>query len=188
MSEITTVATFTDANEAMLAQIHLSDLGIKAFVVDAELANMDWFYRNAIGYIKIQTPNDQAEAARALLETWRARRVGDEVIEENDDENLDQTVACLACGAVLPDDDSRCPACGWSYASAKKKSARVAPGGNLAASLASESGPDEIAAADAIEQAETNGSSLGLMIGLIIVGLFALGLLPRLREFVQTRF
>jgi len=50
----------------------------------------------------------QALAARAFLER--------SLVEESSDEEAGvEEGCCLACGAELPDDEERCPACGWSY-------------------------------------------------------------------------
>jgi hypothetical protein len=182
VDELITVATFADANEATVAQIFLGDLGIRAFVIDGELVSMDWLYRNAIGYVKVQTPSDQAEVARAALENWRASRQSSPQ-ETHDNENA---TACLACGATLPPDRSSCPFCGWSYV--KDATVPEANSGDehAPAAIATKSMSTDAANQEQAEREETNTSNLRLLIVLLLCGLLAVNLLPRLRDFVQS--
>lgn len=109
--ELITLATYRSAPKADLAKALLAESGIQAFVADATAVTADWFLGNAIGYVKLEVPASQAEAALALLnehpqllDRGRPPAVAD-----------DGVVKCLACGTVMPDDTDRCPACGWSY-------------------------------------------------------------------------
>src|ERR1043165_3719990 len=61
--ELVTVASFQLANEAELAKLHLEEAGIHSFLADVETVNWDWFLGQAIGYIKVQVLQSQAEAA-----------------------------------------------------------------------------------------------------------------------------
>ncbi len=62
-----TVATFGDPVEANLAKNYLEASGVQAFLADEETVNMDWALGNAIGRIKLQVGDQDAEAARTLL-------------------------------------------------------------------------------------------------------------------------
>ena len=62
-----TVATFGDPVEANLAKNRLESSGVQAFLADEETVNMDWLLGNAIGRIKLQVGDQDAEAARTLL-------------------------------------------------------------------------------------------------------------------------
>ena len=76
---------------------------------------MDWLLGNAVGNIKLQTSQSEAEAAAILIAQHRARvrePAENETLEEAD---RSDTTPCLACGEPMPEDQSACPACGWSY-------------------------------------------------------------------------
>ena len=62
-----TVATFGDPVEANLAKNYLEASGVQAFLADEETVNMDWALGNAIGRIKLQVGDQDADAARTLL-------------------------------------------------------------------------------------------------------------------------
>lgn len=64
---LVTVATFGDTVEANLAKNRLESAGVQAFLADEETVNMDWLLGNAIGRIKLQVGDQDAEAARTLL-------------------------------------------------------------------------------------------------------------------------
>jgi len=64
---LVTLATFGDTVEANLAKNRLEAAGIQTFLADEETVNMDWLLGNAIGRIKLQVGDQDAEAARTLL-------------------------------------------------------------------------------------------------------------------------
>src|SRR6266568_6454810 len=110
--ELVTVGNFQYLPEAEFAQMRLEAEGIQAFVADGQLLNNSWFLGNAIGYIKIQVPAAQAEAAAAILERMGALQKE----RESPGRAQDDAPVCLACGAELALDQTTCSACGWSYA------------------------------------------------------------------------
>src|SRR5260370_40489512 len=110
--QLVTVETYQFLPQAQAAKLQLEGNDIQVFLADAETVNMDWRLGNAIGNIKLQVPRDQAERALALLEEMR-----DKASQRRDTENDAGGTVCLACGARLPEDQARCPLCGWSYAS-----------------------------------------------------------------------
>lgn len=114
--EFVTVATFPTQPEAEAARAMLEAEGIPAILSDVEIVNMDWLLGNAVGYIKLRVPPSRAEAASGLLERIDAerRRRRDEA-EAGGDWPVSDDMSCLACGAAMPEDEDRCPACGWSY-------------------------------------------------------------------------
>ena len=68
MSDVlVTLATFNDTVEANLAKNYLEEAGFPAFLADEETVNMDWLLGNAVGRIKLQVGDRDAEAARTLL-------------------------------------------------------------------------------------------------------------------------
>ncbi len=112
--QLVTVETYQFLPQAQFAKLQLEGSGIRVFLADAEVVNMDWLLGNAIGNIKLQVPGDQVERARNLLEEMRDK--ASERWEDEDDEEVGPYTECLVCGAEIPEDQNRCPSCGWSYA------------------------------------------------------------------------
>lgn len=108
-----TVATYTTLPEAEAAKLHVESEGIPANIVDAEIVSMDWLLGNAVGYIKLQVPQSQAQTVIDLLESLRADRLRRrELAEGRPEEDV-----CLACGAAMGG-ETTCPQCGWTWAAA----------------------------------------------------------------------
>jgi hypothetical protein len=63
-----TIARYQFLSEAEAARMHLEAAGIHAFLIDVETLNVNWLWGNAIGYIKLQVAESQADAALAVLE------------------------------------------------------------------------------------------------------------------------
>jgi hypothetical protein len=105
--KLVTVAKFRYANEAELAKMHLEEAGLKAFLADIETVNMDWFLGNAVGNIKLQVPLSQVQAAAKVFE----RRSDLAVL----DEKSKDLATCLACGQPFPENELKCPSCGWTF-------------------------------------------------------------------------
>lgn len=68
MSRLTTVATFDLAAKAEVARNVLEDAGIQAAITDSEIVAMDWLISNAVGGIKVQVREEDAERAAAVLD------------------------------------------------------------------------------------------------------------------------
>jgi Putative prokaryotic signal transducing protein len=66
--KLVTIATFDQAAKARLAQNALAEAGIRAAVADEATVAMDWLLGNAIGWIKLQVLEEDAERAVAELE------------------------------------------------------------------------------------------------------------------------
>ena len=68
MSErLRTLATFGSPVEANLARNRLEAAGIQAFLADEETVGMAWHLTNAIGGVRLQVANRDAEEALAIL-------------------------------------------------------------------------------------------------------------------------
>jgi hypothetical protein len=65
---LVTVATFDQPPKARLAQNALEAAGIKATVADENTIAMDWLLGAAIGWVKVQVLEEDAERAVAVLE------------------------------------------------------------------------------------------------------------------------
>ena len=110
IEDLVTVATFDFLPEAETAKALLEAEGLTVFFSDAELVTTNWLLDNAVGGIKLQVPRSQAERAAALIAEMRAHHRSAPETEESD-----EGTNCLSCGAPLPENQSVCPACGWSY-------------------------------------------------------------------------
>jgi rubrerythrin len=116
--EFVTVATYPTLPEAEAARLMLETEGIPAMLSDAEIVNMDWLLGNAVGYIKLRVPPQQAETAFRLLgqiDDERRRRRAEAEEDVDTGRPVSDDMVCLACGAAMPEDEDRCPVCGWSY-------------------------------------------------------------------------
>jgi hypothetical protein len=66
--QLVTVATFDLVPKARLAQNILEQAGIKSVVTDENIVAMDWLFGNAVGWVKVQVFEEEAENAVAALE------------------------------------------------------------------------------------------------------------------------
>jgi ribosomal protein L40E len=110
LDELVTVGTFPSPYEAEIAKAQLEEAGIAAFIADAETVSMNWLYRNAVGYVKLQVAGPNAQAAAAILADHEHLPDKSPAAETEEAEDI-----CLACNARIPQGQSSCPACGWSY-------------------------------------------------------------------------
>src|SRR5437868_2168085 len=65
---LVTVASFASPVEASLARNRLEEAGLWAVLTDELTVSMDWGLDNAVGGIKLQVAEPDAEAARSVLE------------------------------------------------------------------------------------------------------------------------
>ena len=66
---MTTVARFAKPEDAHLIRMRLGEAGIDAFVLDENLIQIDPFYSNALGGVRVQVADEDAAAAREFLAT-----------------------------------------------------------------------------------------------------------------------
>ena len=66
-SNLVTVATFADPVEANLAKNRLEASGVRAFLANEETVDMNWLLGNALGWIRLEVGDQDADAARAVL-------------------------------------------------------------------------------------------------------------------------
>jgi hypothetical protein len=62
------VQRYRDMGPALIGKSILDSAGVESFLFDDNVLRMDWLMSNAIGGIKLLVPNEDAEAAKALLE------------------------------------------------------------------------------------------------------------------------
>jgi hypothetical protein len=116
--KLVTVRTFQVLMEAEMARMVLEGEGVQAFLSDTGIVNFNWFLSNAVGYIKLQVPELQAQRAVELLQQIPERRASVFAKVDDDDEGAAEDNACLACGAMMSEQETKCTACGWSFESA----------------------------------------------------------------------
>jgi hypothetical protein len=59
---------YLDLPQAFVAKSILDSAGIESFLADENIVRIDWFYSNLVGGIKLLVREEDAEAARRLLE------------------------------------------------------------------------------------------------------------------------
>ncbi|ENV91674.1 hypothetical protein F937_03852 [Acinetobacter calcoaceticus ANC 3680] len=62
------VKTFSFSYEAQIAKTQLEAFGIPVYIENEHTINMDWFYSNALGGVRLLVPADYVEESKALLE------------------------------------------------------------------------------------------------------------------------
>lgn len=93
MSKSVVIARFSFPLDAQIARASLVSAGIPAFVADEHTINMDWFYSNAMGGVRLHVRREDLDEARRILETDFS-----ELVDEffTDDESVD-VVRCRRC-------------------------------------------------------------------------------------------
>lgn len=90
---LVTIAQYRDLPEAGLAKSRLEAAGILCFLDNEYMVGLNWLYSNALGGVKLNVPEENAEEAREII---------DEITEPIaiDSEGLLPDSACPACGAT----------------------------------------------------------------------------------------
>lgn len=89
-----TVAQYRDLTEAGLAKSKLEAAGITCFLDNEYTIGANWLYSNALGGVKLNVPEENAEEAKAIIEETT------EPVEQEEAEGLLPESACPACGAA----------------------------------------------------------------------------------------
>lgn len=108
--QLLTIERYKFQGQAETARIALEQSGIPAFLQGLFGSSTGLSIGVTSGWIELQVEPSRASEARALLESTPGLLWED----TPDDSNLDDN-KCLACGAVMPANSTRCPACGWSF-------------------------------------------------------------------------
>lgn len=83
-----TIATFSKPEEAHLLRTRLEAAGIPAYIQDEHLIQMDWFYSNAIGGVRVQVADEDVDSVREFLAADSPQAPADAV-----------DVVCPTCGS-----------------------------------------------------------------------------------------
>ncbi|HYH63765.1 MAG TPA: hypothetical protein VD866_03610, partial [Urbifossiella sp.] len=100
-TKLVTVATFDQVVMAQMAADALRAGGIDAVVTDAEVVSMDWLLGQAVGGIKVQVRDEDAERAVAEL----GRKFGDDGEGFGDEEPGADDAADAPEPAAVPEPD-----------------------------------------------------------------------------------
>ena len=82
--------------------------------MDSNQVTTNFFLGPLVGYIKLQVPRSEVEAALTVFQR-QPSLLDSSASSSSSEEEDDELAQCLSCGATLPEDDDRCPACGWCY-------------------------------------------------------------------------
>jgi len=63
-----TIASFSKPEEAYLLKLRLEAGGVPAYVQDENLIQMNWLYSNAVGGVRVQIAEEDAEHANEILQ------------------------------------------------------------------------------------------------------------------------
>ena len=97
MSRYVTIATYIGAWEAHLARTKLESEGIFAVVLDDQIASINWFYSNAVGGVRLQVSEADAERAALILE----KDSGEDPATQQESPVLDSSIpTCPVCGST----------------------------------------------------------------------------------------
>jgi len=92
--DLVTIARFSHPTKAHIARAKLEAKGIWAFVADEHLIAANWLYSNAVGGVKLQVSERNAERALEILGIYLDRD------ESGKDEVKDEQVECPQCGST----------------------------------------------------------------------------------------
>ena len=97
--KLITIATFSQAIEAHVSKTKLQSEGIECFIADENIVNMNWFYSNAVGGVKLQVK--EADVKRSI-EILRQKPISvdfgtDEAEEEEEEDDDDEGPCCPKC-------------------------------------------------------------------------------------------
>ncbi len=92
------IARFSTPEEAHLFRMRLGAAGIRAFVQDEHIVQLDWLFSNAIGGVRVQIADSDVEAAEEFLVADSPQPCVDAV-----------DVVCPSCGShqTAPDESFR---------------------------------------------------------------------------------
>ena len=110
--ELVTIRTYRFAHYAEVDKMHLQAEEIPAFIADENVVTWDWLLGQAIGFVKLQVPGKYAEAAAKILDLHKV----DRDISASELSDMGEAGRCLACGERMLKEETKCPACGWTYA------------------------------------------------------------------------
>ena len=104
-----TIATFWKTEEAHLLRVRLGAAGILAFLQDEHITQLHPWRAAAIGGVRVQVADSDFDEAQGILSEHEIQSFVETPPSASD------VLACCACQTLIPPEQTRCPACGWSY-------------------------------------------------------------------------
>jgi len=95
--KLVTVASFSEPIQAHLASAKLEAEGIEYFIIDENIVGMYWLYSQAVGGVKLQVRERDAEKATQLLQTGSQKQ--DAVVEKKESVKQGSDICCPKCGS-----------------------------------------------------------------------------------------
>jgi hypothetical protein len=92
---LVTIAQYRDLPEAGLAKSRLEAAGITCFLDNEYTIGINWLYSNALGGVKLNVPEENAEEAKAIIE-----EVAEPTTAPEESEELLPDSVCPNCGAT----------------------------------------------------------------------------------------
>lgn len=89
-TNLITVATVTNSAEAQFVANRLKDAGIESAIADDNVVTMDFLFGNAVGWIKVQVREQDADKAEELLAAIEPPASEDEIPWDEPPENADE--------------------------------------------------------------------------------------------------
>jgi hypothetical protein len=145
-SQLTTIADFLTPEDAEVARLALQDEGILSFLENATTVGMVWYWGNAVGWVKLQVPEADAERARAVL---AQKGVGAD------------NRTCSSCGASLPPNFDVCWSC-QTPVDVESENTVPQPIAGLSEKQPEEDRPEDTATGDAMAWRACIGAMVGI--------------------------
>ena len=104
-----TIATFWKTEEAHLLRLRLGEAGIPAFLQDEHITQLHPWRAAAIGGVRVQVAESDFDEALRILSECEIQPLEQPPPGDSD------ALACCACQTLIAAEQTRCPACDWSY-------------------------------------------------------------------------
>ncbi len=91
---VVTVRRYRELTEALVGRSKLESAGIPAWIADEHFVRMIWFYSNAVGGMRLQVDESDADAAREILE----EAVPETILYSKEETYVQPT--CPKCGSA----------------------------------------------------------------------------------------
>jgi Putative prokaryotic signal transducing protein len=104
-----TIATFWKTEEAHLLRLRLGEAGIPVFLQDEHITQLHPWRAAAIGGVRVQVADSDFDEAQGILSEHEIQPIVETPPGASD------ALVCCACQTLIPPEQTRCAACGWSY-------------------------------------------------------------------------
>ena len=94
--DLVVIAHYFFAHEARISQSTLEAAGIKAYIRDENMVQMNWLYANAVGGAKLQVAHEDVDAALEVLATDFSEALEDEF---SSGDGFEDVAVCPECGS-----------------------------------------------------------------------------------------